>query len=379
MPAMGGMGEPEGELITGVYAALLGAGDWQSWLDRLSRQLPNGKALLLYHDMAGGDGALSLHANFDPAAVVQYNKHYARKNPWQSKASTRPIGISARAEQMLPRDELVRTEFYCDFLRPQGIDTGVGLTIYREHARNFMVSVLSASVEDAEADRARALLGGLAPHLRRVFAHYRGEGRIAEAPPAVGAATEALGVPCVAVGLGRRVRWTNAAGREMLSRGDPVGADGLGRMTARNARILEAVDAALNAAMRGESIGKRAISLPCHGDAEPATRVTLVLPTLGPFEHYFAGPSVLLLVERPKRCALPSEVALQQAFGLTPAEARLALALAGGATVGSAAASLRISTETARTQLKGIFAKMEVHRQAELVAGIYRLGTLSQR
>jgi DNA-binding CsgD family transcriptional regulator len=54
-------------------------------------------------------------------------------------------------------------------------------------------------------------------------------------------------------------------------------------------------------------------------------------------------------------------------FGLTPAEARLAIHLVTGETLRSAAAKLSISYETARTSLKTIFAKTGACRQAELV------------
>jgi DNA-binding CsgD family transcriptional regulator len=54
-------------------------------------------------------------------------------------------------------------------------------------------------------------------------------------------------------------------------------------------------------------------------------------------------------------------------FGLTPAEARLALQLVAGETLRSAAAKLGISYETARTHLKTVFNKTGTCRQAELV------------
>ena len=58
---------------------------------------------------------------------------------------------------------------------------------------------------------------------------------------------------------------------------------------------------------------------------------------------------------------------LRSHFGLTPAEARLALHLVTGETLRCAAAKLSISYETARTQLKNIFNKTKTRRQAELV------------
>lgn len=54
-------------------------------------------------------------------------------------------------------------------------------------------------------------------------------------------------------------------------------------------------------------------------------------------------------------------------FGLTSAEARLALRLVAGETLRSAAVKLSISYETARTSLKKIFGKTRTCRQAELV------------
>src|SRR5215475_10792410 len=61
---------------------------------------------------------------------------------------------------------------------------------------------------------------------------------------------------------------------------------------------------------------------------------------------------------------------LRSRFGLTPAEARLALHLVAGETLRSAEAKLSITYETARTHLKNIFSKTGTCRQAELVVTI---------
>jgi DNA-binding CsgD family transcriptional regulator len=58
---------------------------------------------------------------------------------------------------------------------------------------------------------------------------------------------------------------------------------------------------------------------------------------------------------------------LRSHFGLTPAEARLALHLVAGETLRAAAVKLSISYETARSCLKNIFRKTETCRQIELV------------
>jgi DNA-binding CsgD family transcriptional regulator len=65
----------------------------------------------------------------------------------------------------------------------------------------------------------------------------------------------------------------------------------------------------------------------------------------------------------------PAEL-LRRIFGLTRAEARICERLVAGMTVEKAATDLGIAIPTARTQLKSIFAKTGVKRQAELVAKI---------
>jgi len=61
---------------------------------------------------------------------------------------------------------------------------------------------------------------------------------------------------------------------------------------------------------------------------------------------------------------------LRSHFGLTQAEARLALRLVAGETLRSAAVELSISYETARTHLKNIFKKTATGRQTQLVVVI---------
>jgi DNA-binding CsgD family transcriptional regulator len=68
---------------------------------------------------------------------------------------------------------------------------------------------------------------------------------------------------------------------------------------------------------------------------------------------------------------------LRTTFGLTPAESRLVVSVLNGNSVSGASRELNISKHTARSQLKTIFAKVGVHRQAELVRAV--LPTLIKR
>jgi len=64
----------------------------------------------------------------------------------------------------------------------------------------------------------------------------------------------------------------------------------------------------------------------------------------------------------------PSATILAKTFHLTTPEAKLACIIARGAPLPIAARELEIPWETARTQLKSVFAKTYTHRQSELVA-----------
>jgi DNA-binding CsgD family transcriptional regulator len=77
--------------------------------------------------------------------------------------------------------------------------------------------------------------------------------------------------------------------------------------------------------------------------------------------------AVVILID-PDDVSRPPQAALQTAFGLSEAEARLAARLASGDALEIVTEQFGIAKETGRSQLKGIFAKIGVHRQAELVA-----------
>ena len=70
----------------------------------------------------------------------------------------------------------------------------------------------------------------------------------------------------------------------------------------------------------------------------------------------------------------PSVAILAKTFRLTPSEAKVACVIARGAPPDIAARELKISRETARNQLKSVFAKTGTHRQSELVALLMQVG-----
>ena len=85
----------------------------------------------------------------------------------------------------------------------------------------------------------------------------------------------------------------------------------------------------------------------------------------------FTQASVLLLLGR-RRSRDNAPELLKKSFTLTPAEAKLAAALAEGQSLSEIAEILNITYHTARVHLRSIFQKTEVNRQGKLVALLRR-------
>jgi len=107
------------------------------------------------------------------------------------------------------------------------------------------------------------------------------------------------------------------------------------------------------------------VRLPRQGQ-QPLLAYPLKLSTMT--ENIFSHAHAMLVLIDLERRNRPPEASLQELFGLSSAEARLASRIATGESIDRIADEFRISKETARNHLKSIFAKTGVHRQAEFVA-----------
>jgi DNA-binding CsgD family transcriptional regulator len=139
------------------------------------------------------------------------------------------------------------------------------------------------------------------------------------------------------------------------------------RLVAKDRRATVELDRALHDLLwRPPGAGLSAmVSLP-RGGRLPLLAHPVKLSRLA--SNAFADCQAAVILIDPERRPRPSESSIRAAFLLTAAEARLAVRLGAGDSLETAAEQLGIVKETGRNQLKSIFAKTGVHRQAELVA-----------
>ena len=111
------------------------------------------------------------------------------------------------------------------------------------------------------------------------------------------------------------------------------------------------------------------VPLPRRGK-RPLLAYAIRLPSVTP--NALAPCQAAIVIIDPDARPRPPDAVLQTCFGLTPSEARLARTLSSGERLETVADQLGIAYQTARNQLKAIFAKTETHRQAELAALLAR-------
>lgn len=169
---------------------------------------------------------------------------------------------------------------------------------------------------------------------------------------ALGALIEALPFGIVLLGEGRKVLARNAEARRLLA--SPYGGSGSPQIAA----LIEPLVAGLSRDLKPRK------SLRFYRGDEGQSVFMYAMP-FQPVPGI--GPWTALLISETARDLAPLAPILEEHFALTPSEARLALQLARGEGVQSAAEVLGLSVHTARSYLKTIFSKLGVSRQADVV------------
>jgi len=105
-------------LINAIYDAAV---DWGAWPDalRLISSACASHTTVLTRQGASPEESWSLAPQCDPAYYKSYCSYYHGVNPLRQRAASAPAGTIQTDAIIMPKSELVRTEFYNDFLAPQ--------------------------------------------------------------------------------------------------------------------------------------------------------------------------------------------------------------------------------------------------------------------
>jgi DNA-binding CsgD family transcriptional regulator len=384
------------KLIAAIYDAALDPAKWQIFVDAIQTQLDGVEPVLYVADTKSAMmETLLVSQQWGETFVAQYMAYYNAVNPWAPHLVNDPeIGQPIRGEQILSPASLQRTEFYNDFFKHWVKWTGVvGVVPYRDrNAFSCLGLHCSQRSIDQNWQELNKLAAELSSHIMRAIEISRqlqhGQARSASMERML----EELSSPALIVGADLRVRYANSAADAAFCSGI-LTLDSQGRIAAgargRETKILRAALVAALAPIDAAS-APSVIRLTRPGDdAEAMPLVVRVMPFGGPERDEDIAAPIPQLPPEPEALMLMTDPAakrpvgarqLQQLFGLTSTEARLARTLAQGISLRGYADDIGIAEGTARVQLKSVFAKTSTHRQPELVAllsslaGPFKLG-----
>jgi DNA-binding CsgD family transcriptional regulator len=113
--------------------------------------------------------------------------------------------------------------------------------------------------------------------------------------------------------------------------------------------------------------GVQVRSIPIAATPEAPASIVHVVPVRGAARDIFAAAACVLVITAVAHPEIASAEVIQGLFDFTPAEARIARGIAAGKTVDELATEAGLAVGTVRQQLKSVFSKTGVSRQAELV------------
>ncbi|MBY3596091.1 helix-turn-helix transcriptional regulator [Rhizobium bangladeshense] len=353
-----------------IYGSLFGECSWQDFLDRLAQTSPGGKAALHYHDLASSVAHVPFMSGFSQSEIDQFRSHFASVNPWIPRLGLVPVGQGLCGDEIFPREQLIRSEFYNDWLKRQtGCETSIGVSIIREESRTF---ILSTSTSSADADlnkEAAKLYTQLAPHLKRAFDFIRKRDLFAPHQHETQTLLDSIGVGLIYVSEQGKARRWNKSAEALMAAGLPVqiAADGKFRLQCeKSMAVLEF----LTSRNGVQTTPHTAI---VKGSNQNNYRITLVRLPSDAFTEFVEGPTVAVIVEPTVASPLyERRDLLMQLYKLTATEIRIASSIASGQSAREVAIADDISYETVRTHLRNIYSKLGVNSRVGLVSLLMR-------
>ena len=302
-------------------------------------------------------------ANLAPEARQAYLEYYREFDYVLDAVEHGPVGATHSGGTLIALDP--RSEFN-DWMRPHHMDDGIFVRLTDgPQPTSFLVA--SPKQDDSFATPERVdLVNALVPHLQQALRTQDHLSGLVRSARDVAEAVDGMRNGVFVVGPSCAVTYANRAAEDIVAIGDgPVlrwGRIGLGVPSA-NARLQRCVADALGSNDSGARHGN---SLLCPRTAELRPYVIHVVPfaSVPPDRRQ---PRALVIVVDPERQAEPHRELLGRLFGLTRAEAEVALRVLRGDGLRPISDELTLSIATVKTHLQRVFTKTGTHRQAELV------------
>lgn len=319
--------------------------------------------------------ALLAMPGYSPTALRLYAEHFHSVDLWAKLGRLRPSLQAVLGRDHVPDAEYERSEVWNDYAREHvGAFHLLGALFALGDGASVCVGLHRLHDQDPFDTEERGWLDGVLPHIRSALRLERRLRAMELSGSLASALLDRLAHGLVVAREDGTVLLANAAA-VALSGGDgpfrlgggqrPLGAAGKAAAPALRRLVRQAASGGPGGALllpREEGPGVVALVTPLPAGLlpeQPARRLALIVLT-------------------DLRDGLPDVGALlRELYGLTPAEAALAMALAGGSSPREAAEARGVQLTTVRSQIRALLDKTGCGRQSELVRLVTRLSVLS--
>lgn len=361
------------DLIARIYDAALDPGLWPQAIELATDVLEARQAKIAITSLPAQHEFRPVLYRLDPTLQERWFREAAVRDLWTQAMAYLPREFIAAGSQVVPHAELQRTDVYHTFLRPDRVEDILSAGLGHGPAGISHVVFYRDRLFDRRQLR---LLQRLVPHLRRAVRTQSRLLDLGQQSESLKAAFDRLRAAVYVLGADNRLVFCNEKAED-LGRA----ADGLvlrhSRLCLERPAEMRQLEAAVRAAAvaalakvppTSESMvvsrrpGRRPLSL-LITPVRP--RDVVQWPLLPPEVSHSAA--VLVTVTDPDDVTRPPAEHLAHHFGFTPAEARLAAALAARQSLEEYAEQAGVTIGTARWTLKRVLDKAGCRRQSELV------------
>jgi DNA-binding CsgD family transcriptional regulator len=354
--------ETADSLIGRIYETAVLPEQWPDLLDRIAHSLGAlGGNLIRSHEsginLISSPSIEETAREFDRQGWNQNNSRVSRR----LERASYP-GFLADIE-LHTIEEINSLPMYTEFLTPRGASAGSG-TVIQGAENDIILVAIEGFPSHQRSLEASGFLDGLRPHLARattLSSHIRQQRAksLVEAFNLMGLAIALLDVN------GRVIR----ASDQFALAFDDLLLDGTKRLQIPD-KLADRRFAEGLVTMRWQNSG---CSIAIRDSNQMGRAVLHLVPARRDAVGMFDNVHLFAILANPDNHALPDADIIAALFDLTPAEARVARAVAENRALAELAQEWGISVETIRSQLKRVFAKTSTARQGELVSLLARL------
>jgi DNA-binding CsgD family transcriptional regulator len=356
-------------LIAEIYDTVLDRTLWPAALKKVTAFVQGQASAIYWNDVANNSGDVFFDdGGISPEWRQLYFEKYVSLNPTLTPRSFAAVEEPAATADLVPYDEFLRTRFYREWAKPQGLVDFVSIFLEKTAAKAAMFGVFRHQRHGVADQETRRRMRLIAPHLRRAAMISKVVSLKQTEAASLTEAMDGLRAGVILVDAESKILHANAAAHVLLDDGRILRAPA-GRLASSDARTTIELRAIFAAAAQGDSAaGARGIPLP--GAASPEPYVAHVLPLASGQRRRAASDSVaaaaLFIHKATVETSSPPEV-VAQTFKLTMAELRVLFAIVEVGGVPEVADVLGIAPTTVRTHLSRLYEKTRVSRQADLV------------